>query len=793
MLYSWWNTFSKNIQKSIWFFCWTILGLAIGIACLLLSLFFLQDEWSYNKWITDVEQLYEVNVTVGEEANPIVVPAGVGPQLLEQNKIENYCYYALDYIDFYVESNFEQAVVGKILNTQRTFFDFFNFEFIYGSADQVVEKPSHIAISEKIAHKFFPHQNPIGQTLSLAHNPYQIAGVYKLDQKATIMPDIVLMNMEWNDKVESALWQENGGGLLVKVKDEKEIKAIESNLVSLVENNQEQVFTTQVQIEKFNVFLSPFKEGRFISKQTALLEGRTKLETLNLLVGCSVLIFLLAVLNYINLNQAGILARFKEFRVRSILGSSRSQLVLQIGFETFLNVLMATAIALMLIEFSLPIYNAFLHQAIEIKHHILWGGISLVICIVVLFAGGILSLYASQLVRQMHKVKVYIKQKKILRLREGSLFIQVAIAFFFLVGGWIIARQVQFMEEKNRGFEGENVVQVKLFTQQIRRKLYRNDKLIQEIKKIEGVKDVALSTIAYEDKSIKTKYTAYYGMQKIPDFVMEGIDEHYIDLVGFEKVAYRPIEVDSLPKVWINEQFATKMGVTPNEALGNVISYDRSTYLIEGVVRNYFSNGFEEAVQPILLFQWKDIEFLPYGMNYLSIELDRDFNSLETLERLHAFWTVNVDYEYPFKQQTITQQFQENYQHITSQKHMFIVWDMAVVFMALFGLYASLSLHLEQRQKEIIIRKIVGANTRELFFLIGKPFFISVVLACLFAVYPVYWIMNAWLSKFNYRQEIEFYPFILSFLILVGLVFCMIWSKVRVATKIDFIKRIKYE
>lgn len=793
MLYSWLHTFNKNIQKSIWFFCWTILGLAIGIACLLLSFFFLQAEWSYNKWIADVDQLYEVNVSVGEEANPIVVPAAVGPQLLQQNKIENYCYYALDYIDFYAESNFEQAVVGKILNTQRTFFEFLNFQFIYGSPDQVLENSNHIAISEKIANQFFPDQNPLGQILSLAHNAYTIAGVYKLDQKATIMPDIVLMSMEWNEEVNASLWQENGGGLLVKVKDESKLGEIESNLVSLVENKQEQEFGSHEKRAKYNVLLSPFKEGRFISKQTALLEGRTKVETLNLLVGCSLLIFVLAVLNYINLNQAGILARLKEFQVRSILGSSKGQLMLQIGFETLLNVLMALGIALVLVEFSLPIYNAFLHQTIDINHRVLWGGICVMIGLIVLFAGGILSLYASRLVRQRYKGKAYIKQKKGLQLREVSLCVQVAIAFFFLVGGWIIARQVQYMEDKSRGFEGEQVVQVKLFTQQIRRKLYRNDKLIQEIKKIEGIKEVALSTIAYEDKSIKTKYTAYYGMQQIPDFVMEGIDEHYIDLVEFEKVAYQPIEVDSLPKVWINEQFALKMGVTPQAALGNVISYDRSTYLIEGVIKNYFSNGFEEAIQPIVLFRWKDIGFLPYQIKYVSIELDTNLNTLETLERLHAFWMVNVDYEYPFEQQTMAKQFEENYQHIKSQERMFKAWDMAVVFMALFGLYASLSLYLEQKQKEIVIRKIVGASTRELFFYFGKPFFIVVILACLFAVYPIYWVMNAWLNKFNYRQEIEFYPFIISFFILVILVVCMVWAKVRIATKMDLIKRIKYE
>ncbi len=793
MLYSWFNTFVKNMQKSFLFFCWTILGLAIGIACLLLSLFFLQDEWSYNKWISNVDQLHEVNVTVGEDANAIVVPAAIGPYLVQQQQIDNYCYYALDYIDFYAESKYHQAVVSKILNTQPTFFDFFTFEFVHGNGADVAENPMHIAISEKVAQRFFPHQNPIGQTLSLAHSPYQVAGVYKLDKKATIMPDVVLMNIEWNEEVEPSLWQENGGGLLVKVKEKTPIQTIESNLVALVENNQDQVLDTQEQVGQYNVFLSPLREGRFISKQTALLEGRTKLETLNLLVGCSILIFLLAVLNYINLNQAGILSRLKEFQVRSMLGSTKGQLLLQIGFETLLNALIALGIALVLIEFSMPVYNRFLHQSIAIKHSVLWSGIVFVICSVVLMAGGILSLYATRLVRQLYQGKVYKKRNKGLRLRKGSLFVQMTIAFFFVVGGWIIAKQVHFMEEKDRGFEGDRVVQVKLFTQQIRRKLYRNDKLIQEIRKIEGIKNVALATIAYEDKSIKNKYTAYYGMQKIPDFVMEGIDDEYIDMVGFEKIAYRPIEVDSLPKVWINEQFVAQMGVTAEEALGNVISYDRNTYLIEGVIKNYFSNGFEEAVQPLLLFQWKDIEFLPYGLNYLSVQLDEKANAQETLERLHAFWIVNIDYEYPFYYQTISNQFKANYQHVESQKHMFLIWSIAVVFMALFGLYANLSLHVEQKQKEIIIRKMLGARTHELFFLIGKPFFVSVILACLMAVYPVYWVMDTWLHKFKYKYEIEGLPFVFSFLLLMGLVCFIIWRKMRIATKINFIKHIKYE
>ena len=194
----------------------------------------------------------------------------------------------------------------------------------------------------------------------------------------------------------------------------------------------------------------------------------------------------------------------------------------------------------------------------------------------------------------------------------------------------------------------------------------------------------------------------------------------------------------------------------------------------------------------MLLFYWRDIEFLPYGIESLSVQIDPKEQE-ETLERLQAYWIVNVDYEYPFEEMIVKQQFAQTYQKTLSQRNMFMLWNGAVVLIALFGLYAVMSFVIEQRLREIVIRKVLGASEKELFMKLLKPFMVTTVIAYLLVIYPTYWLMNKWLDKFIDHTEIAVYPFILSFFILSVLVFIVLINKMYRAVQINIINYIKYE
>ncbi len=792
MLTNWFKIYLNYTGKTKMFFLWNILGLAIGIASVLMVVVHLKEEYSYNRWITDIDQLYEVNIEMGEQGNSVLIPAGVGPSLMQAGEVESYCYFALEYIDFYGESRQEQGIVNKILNTQKTFFDFYNFDFIYGQPERVFNKELSVAISEQTAKRFFGEVNPIGDTLSLAHQKYVVNGVYRLNQKATIMPDVVIANIEWNNADSPSLWQENTSGLVVRISKEQPLENISKKVSAEYYEKRKQNKYDNDAGDKIAVKLSSLKEGRFDSKQTALLEGRSKIETVKLIFGSSLLIFFLAILNYISLNQANVLRRVKEFKIRRIIGASKRQIVGQIIFETVLNAVIALCLALVFVELSLPVYNNFLHSELQFEIGKLIGVLVLLLLAVICFGGVLPALYANYIALRNLTNAPFVKGYKGAGWRGTIVTVQVVIAFFFLIVGWIINNQVGFMQKQPLGFEGDNVYQVKLYTQQIRRKFYRNDKLVEALQGIKGVEDVSLSTISYRAKAVNHNYTAYLGLNKITDFVMEGVDDNYIQMLGFEHIAQANIAVDSLSTVVVNQQFVDKVGKRADEVVGEIISFDGNTYIVKGVINNFYRDGFDEVIKPMVLFNWKDIDFLPYSIESISIRIAEGIKE-ETLERIQAFWLVNVDYEYPFEPILVKEQFAQTYQKVLSQRDMFVLWIVAVVLISLFGLYAVISFVVERRLKEIVIRKVLGADTGQMLKQLLLPYVIMVIVGYALVVYPTYWLMNKWLMRFSYRQEIELLPFIYAFVLLLGLILLILTTKVLRATRINVLKYIKYE
>lgn len=194
----------------------------------------------------------------------------------------------------------------------------------------------------------------------------------------------------------------------------------------------------------------------------------------------------------------------------------------------------------------------------------------------------------------------------------------------------------------------------------------------------------------------------------------------------------------------------------------------------------------------MLLFHWRDIEFLPYGIESLSVQIDPEIKE-ETLERLQAFWIVNVDYEYPFEVMAVKKQFAQTYQKTLSQRNMFMLWNGAVVLIALFGLYAVMSFAIEQQLKEIVIRKVLGASEKELYLKLLKPFIYALGITYVLVLYPTYWLMSKWLDRFVDHTDISVYPFVLSLVLLSVLVFVVLASKLDKAVKINIINYIKYE
>lgn len=805
MILNYINIFIYRLKHNKLFSFLNILGLSIGIAGLIFALLYWNDEQNYNDWNPEKDNVYQVMIQLSDMPAWSDCALFLKPALDEDPNIETIMYADSWYQKDKIFYNGKKQFVDKIINVEQNFFSFFPFKFIQGNAISAIKDDSSIAISDDTAKRIFGNENPIGKQIKCFNQMFSVRAVYHIPGNSSIAPNVIINKMK--ELTTSGMTNPFVLKLLLKVKDPSKVDLTRQKLERIYNHDfitrlsKEAGFTPKEMAKKvgyFNVVLEPLSKARLHSIADGYPESRGNYQFLMIMMGLSLLILILSIVNYINLATANAVKRAKEVGIRKISGASKSNIIVQFLFETVLTTSFSILLALVIVELTLPYYNNFLNKNITLLASEFYIQLVFIFIITVITAGLFPAIYVSNF--QTFKVLKgnFERSKNGIWLRNGMLIFQFAIAAFFIIGSHIVYQQIQYLQNKDLGFKGDQVLTIPLNIPLAEYKSKNAEQTIsakyntlkQELGKIKGVEQIStglicfdgsdnsISPVLYNDELFKERTIALdYGLLEMLNVKMK-------EGRNFD----RKLASDTVNSVMINESALNLMKLK-NPIGKELLIRDRKVKII-GIVKDFNLLSPELKVPPIAFYHIKTFN-MAHNINRVYIKVKPD-NLETTIKSIEKLW-AKVDTEYPFKYDFVDKEYARTYESYIKQKNLFSMLNIVVILIALFGLFALASYSIQRRMKEIAIRKTLGADTNVLLKELSKQYVLYCVIGFIIALFPVYYLLNKWLENFAFRIDISVLPFLLGFTILLILTLLIVLSRAYVATKSDILKYLKYE
>ncbi|MGC4040593.1 MAG: ABC transporter permease [Flavobacterium sp.] len=811
MIKNWLNIFLYQIKNNKLFTALNILGLSIGIAGLVFSILYWNDEQSYNDWNPDKERIFQSISKVSETdywaSN--VVPFD---KLFKADfpEVEEHCYMNNWYYEEIIQYGNKKEII-KITDAQNTFFDFFPFNFIKGSAKTALKDNASIAISEETAQKLFGSEDPMGKIVTYSGKKLVVRGVYVIPGKSSMAPMAVTNLIGEKLERDTDNWGNFNYGLLLKLKNPADKDKVADKMEMLLHKNRgmqwakNEGLTPEQWMKKYGdnrtrIVLGSLKDARLHAIVEGFAEGKGNYQFLLIMVGLSILILILSIVNYINLATANAIKRAKEVGVRKIIGASKYNIIKQFIFETTLITLFSILLALVIVELSLPYYNEFLGKKLIIHGEQFY----LQLIGIFFFTIAVAGIFPAVYVANFETLKVlkgnFGRSKSGIWLRNAMLILQFSIATFFIIGSYIVYQQIKYISNKDLGFKGSQVIAIAYRNpynwqdKDYKEKVYNRYNLIKEqISKIKGVEQVNTGAFAFGSDNGSTSGFSYKGGNNIQSRNM-AVDFGMLEMMDIKLKEGRylsdKIASDTINSMLINE--TTMKMMKEKDPIGKEIEWNGKKLKIVGVVKNFDLLGPEEDIPPMVFFHFKTIDWMLQNANKIHVKISGE-NNEQTIADIENFWTKKVDTEYPFAYDFVDKAYARTYESYVKQKNLFSLLNGIVILIALFGLFALASYSIQRRMKEIAIRKTLGAETNVLLKELSKQYVVFCLIGFAIALFPVYYLLSKWLENFASQITISIVPFIVGFIALLFLTLLVVLSRAYQATKLDVLKYLKYE
>lgn len=810
MLKNWLHIFLYQIKNNKLFTALNVLGLSIGIAGLIFAILYWNDEQSYNAWNPNKDNVFQ---SISQVAPDMYWSSNVAPLKNYFKKdfpeLESFCYLENWYYEELVQYKSKKEIL-KITDSQNNFFEFFPFPFVKGSSKTALKDNASMAISTKAAERLFGNEDALGKEVRYSGRTFVIRGVYEITGKSSLMPEAVTNLIEPKLQENIDHWGNFNHGLLLKLKNPNDADKVVARMEKIMFENRvakwakDQGITVEEWLKKngqesTKFFLEPLSKSRLHSITDGFAEGRGNYQFLLIMLGLSILILILSIVNYINLATANAIKRAKEVGVRKIIGASKMNIIKQFIFETTLITLFSILLSLVIVELSLPYYNEFLNKKLIIHGEQFYLQLILIFFFTIAVAGVFPAIYVSNF--EMLKVLKgnFGRSKSGIWLRNGMLIMQFAIATFFIIGSYIVYQQVQFLNTKDLGFKGEQVLSIRYRNiYDWRQKDYKQNMFSRyymikdEISKIKGVEQVATGAFDFGSGSGSSSSFDYNGVTVQGQNM--GIDFGMLEMMKIQlkegRYLSEKLASDTINTMLINETSMKQM--KEKNPIGKEIEWNGNKLKIVGIVKDFNLFSPQAEVPPMVFFHFKTIDWMLGNASRIHVKVD-GINMEQTIADIEKFWTKNVDTDYPFEYDFVDKAYARTYETYVKQRNLFSLLNFIVILIAIFGLFALASYSIQRRMKEIAIRKTLGAETNVLLKELSKQYVIFCIIGFLIAVFPVYYLLGKWLENFASRIEISFVPFVIGFVVLLILTLIVVLSRAYQATRLDVLKYLKYE
>jgi ABC-type antimicrobial peptide transport system permease subunit len=780
----------RNLIRNKTYSLINISGLAVGMASVILIAMYVQAELSYDRFHQNLDHIYRVTVSSGEEQIPswIGTPALLGPSFQQRfPEIEDFV--RIDPFGFknktlilYGEKSFYEA--GFVL-ADPALFRVFDFKLLQGESETVLSSRSSLVITKSIAEKYFGSDDPIGKALSYEGKlDFIVTGVMD-DVPANshlafnfIAPFEYLNEIHQRDIMRQ--WGMRNYYTYVLLKDKADVKALEARSA--------QYFSELANSPDTRIYLQPVAEIHLRSKISRDPHHTGDITGVYLYAAIAVVILLIACINFMNLYTANSELRVREVGMRKVLGAHKNQLVFQFLGESFILSMIALPFAVLLVELALPAFNHIIEKTLNIeyaKNFALFAALILLTLVVGLVSGSYPAFFLSSFQPVKMLRRKFTDGTGGLKFRNVLVVFQFVVTIVIIAGALIINSQMQYVRNKKLGYDCENIVNVPIYGPETKTnyQIFRNEVLSH-------AKIVDATATSFTPSVERWREGLYFESRRETDehmFYRISGDFNLLVLFGIELIAGRAfdrnIPTDLNDAFILNESAIKEIGWTAEEAIGKRFGSEEGQVI--GVVKDFHFRSLRREMQPLA------INVLPQMFQYVSIKIrPGDIpNTIGFLERTWKAINPGIPFEYYF----INEEFDKLYKTDLKLQTLFGYFAFLAIFIACLGLLGLSLFTVQRRTKEIGIRKVLGASVSRIIALLSKDFVKLVLLANLIAWPAAYFAMNKWLQNFAYRIDIGWWMFALAGGLALLIAFVTVSAQAIKAALANPVEALRYE
>lgn len=796
----------RNLLKQPGNSLMNIVGLAVGMACFLLILFYVKDESSYDKFHKDYQSIYrvtEVNYSDGGETMLANAFSAIGPAL-EQDFPEIEDFARLTFEELSVANGPERKYQeSRFAYADSTFWNVFDFKLLQGNPQKALSAPLSLVITETMAAKYFGEENPIGKVLRVDDRfDYQVTGIVQNPPKNSHLQFDFLASFISLKQIDGG-WMYNNWYwppmyTYAKIPTAINVAEVEAKFPDMVGK-----YLGEMVAEQRGYKLQSLVDVHTSTNYSNELGSPTNKTYLYVLTTTAFLILAIACVNFMNLSLARSISRSGEVGVRKVFGAMRDQIIIQYLSEAIMVTVLAAILGFGLFVLAIPAFNNLSEKALQLHAAdvpLIAGGLLALAIIVGILSGIYPALFLSGFSPAAILKGKMAKQSKFANLFKKSLItFQFVISTALIMSTFIIYFQLQYMRNKALGFDKEQtvVLHVRSFTDQQKIKTLKD-----RIAQIPQVVGAAVSARV-------PGHTSFYDYNVLPEgesvennmvFMRLETDLDFAALYNFEMLDGRTFDnrlnTDSLAYL-LNETAAAKlgwMGDALNKKLNlGSLNRDGSFRTIHqgtviGVVKDFNFVSLHNDVDPVVISIIPKSQ--PYMQSLLSVKL-RPGNLMESMDRLEAEWQqfAPAPFEYFFLDDTVDKMYKAEKQ----LGKVFLTFSSISIALACLGLFAMTALLATQLKKEIGIRKVLGATVASIVLLMSKGYMQLMVLSFVIACIITYIVMEKWLENFAYQIRMEVWYFLSAGILLSVIAFITMSFKSLKAAHGNPVDALRYE
>ncbi len=816
----------RNILNHKLFSAINILGLAIGLAAVMLIALFVRDELSYDNFWTKADNIYRAHISFfipgRDPMNAVSMPGPVIHALKKDfPQITNATRIGQSNPTLVIDGNYFLEDISLV---DSDIVNMFDFNVVAGDLSAALNDNSSLVLNQTIANKYFGEKNPINQVINIDFGvfkrDYKVAAIIKdmpTNSQINIKSMISIDEEAWKDEEYMfAAWFSINAQLFFELKEGENISTISDQINDFINRNfpllpfagPDKKMSDLITIKSVNI-----KDLHLKSIGFGEYRDRGDINTVLIFSAVATLILIIASINFMNLSTARASQRAKEVSLRKVMGASRKNLIFQFLGESILLTLLGLIIALSIVELTLPIYNEILTKQLFINY----ASVDFIyIIILALSVGTLAGTYPAFILSSFRPVENLKANKSVetsasAKLRAVLVIFQFAVSIALFVSTAVVYGQMLYAKNMDLGYDHENLLIINdLAREDARAKL---PTLVKELRRMPQVSNVTWSrftpgSVNENNTFIRTPEMSsedvilignrgqgyeYFKTYKIPMVAGREYDINRSDL----DVSSDDIRAGkgALYPIIINQSGLRKLGFkSAEEAIGKIVYTGvgspqeklEAERKIIGVVPDVHFDSLKKTIRP---------EIYDLDSTYaraISIRFSGDPTTM--VDQARALWQqeiITVPFDYNFAEDSLAKQYQAE----TGQATLFAAFSGLAIFIACLGLYGLASFTAERRTKEIGIRKIMGATIFDIVKLLLWQFSKPVMIANLIAWPISYYAMTIWLESFVYRIESFM---IIGFCLMAGLSALLIaWSTVasnsiRVA-KSNPINALRYE